>query len=78
MNHFWPICHASHLFLLPLTHAATAAEVVPYTLSQAGRVSAAVYDAEGRLVRELLHAAPKDAGAEGDVSHEPRLELPAR
>jgi hypothetical protein len=48
--------------LLSLAHAATAAEVVPYTLSQAGRVSAAVYDAEGRLVRELLHAAAQDAG----------------
>ena len=50
------------LVLLGLAHAATAAEVVPYTLSQAGRVSAAVYDAEGRLVRELLHAAAQDAG----------------
>jgi hypothetical protein len=51
------------LLLLALAHAATAAEIVPYTLEQSGRVSAAVYDAEGRLVRELLHTAPKDAGA---------------
>jgi hypothetical protein len=33
-----------------------------YTLKTAGKVSAAVYDAEGRLVRELLHAAPQEAG----------------
>jgi hypothetical protein len=50
------------LFLLSLAHVAAAAEVVPYTLSQAGLVSTAVYDAEGRLVRELLHTAPQDAG----------------
>ena len=50
------------LFLLSLAHAVTAAEVVPYTLEQPGRVSAAVYDADGRLVRELLHAAAQDAG----------------
>jgi hypothetical protein len=31
-------------------------------LKQTGNVSAAVYDAEGRLVRELLHAAPQGAG----------------
>jgi hypothetical protein len=48
--------------LLALAHTATAAEIVPYTLEQAGRVSAAVYDAEGRLVRELLHTAAQDAG----------------
>jgi hypothetical protein len=35
---------------------------IRYDLPQAGKVSAAVYDAEGRLVRELLHAAPQDAG----------------
>lgn len=35
---------------------------MPYTLEQPGRVSAAVYDAEGRLVREVLHAAAQDAG----------------
>ena len=57
-----PTLAASHLFLLSLAHAATAAEVVPYALEQAGRVSAAVYDAQGRLVRELLHTAPQDAG----------------
>ena len=57
-----PTLAASHLFLLSLAHAATAAEVVPYALEQAGRVSAAVYDADGRLVRELLHTAPLGAG----------------
>lgn len=36
--------------------------VVPYTLDRADKVSAAVYDAQGRLVRELLHAAPQEPG----------------
>jgi hypothetical protein len=35
---------------------------IRYELPRAGKVSAAVYDAEGRLVRELLHAAPQEAG----------------
>ena len=53
---------ASHLLLLLLAHVATAAEIVPYTLTQPGNASAAVYDADGRLVRELLHAVPKEPG----------------
>jgi hypothetical protein len=36
--------------------------VISFELREAGRVSAAVYDADGRLVRELLHAVPKTAG----------------
>ena len=32
------------------------------TLDKPGNVSAAVYDAQGSLVRELLHAAPMNAG----------------
>lgn len=35
---------------------------IRYQLPQAGNVSAAVYDAEGRLVRELLRGAPQEAG----------------
>ncbi len=37
--------------------------VVRYELKQAGQVSAAVYDAEGRLIRELLRGEPQDAGS---------------
>lgn len=37
-------------------------KVIPYELREPGRVSAAIYDANGRLVRELLHAVPKTAG----------------
>jgi hypothetical protein len=37
-------------------------QVIPFELREPGRVSAAVYDANGRLVRELLHAVPKTAG----------------
>ena len=81
---------------------------ISFTVEKPGQVSAAVYDSEGRLVRELLHAVPMaagkqsliwdgldrdgnalpagdysleavaDAGAEGDLPHEPRVELPAR
>ncbi|MFM9197582.1 MAG: FlgD immunoglobulin-like domain containing protein [Planctomycetia bacterium] len=61
------ICGASHLLLLLLACVATAAEVVPYTLTQPGNVSAAVYDADGRLVRELLHAVPQQPGTHSFV-----------
>lgn len=46
------------LVTVGLTHAAD----IPFTLDKAGNVSAAIYDAQGRMVRELLHAAPKNAG----------------
>ena len=42
--------------LLPGTH-------IPFTLEKQGNVSAAVYDSNGRMVRELLHAAPMSAGS---------------
>lgn len=37
---------------------------VSYTLKQPGNVSAAIYDAKGRMVRELSRAEPKPAGAQ--------------
>jgi hypothetical protein len=53
------------LFVLPLglllVYCAHAGGI-RYQLPRAGNVSAAIYDAEGRLVRELLHAAPQEAG----------------
>jgi hypothetical protein len=36
--------------------------IIPFELREPGRVSAAVYDANGLLVRELLHAVPGTAG----------------
>jgi hypothetical protein len=35
---------------------------ITVTLDKPGNVSAAVYDAQGSLVRELMHAAPMNAG----------------
>ncbi|MCY2991143.1 MAG: hypothetical protein NTY19_25175 [Planctomycetota bacterium] len=35
---------------------------ISFTIEKPGNVSAAVYDSEGRLVRELLHAVPMAAG----------------
>jgi YD repeat-containing protein len=35
---------------------------ITVTLDKPGNVSAAVYDAQGNLVRELMHAAPMNAG----------------
>ena len=35
---------------------------ITVTLDKAGNVSAAVYDAQGSLVREFMHAAPTNAG----------------
>jgi hypothetical protein len=50
------------LALLLLTIGLTHAADIPFTLEKPGNVSAAIYDAQGRLVRELLHAALKNAG----------------
>ena len=36
--------------------------VIPFELAGPGKVSAAIYDSQGRLVRELLHAVPMTAG----------------
>lgn len=49
-----------------------AAEVQPgatlrYTLKTPGKVSLAIYSAEGTLVRELLHAAPRTAGPQTEI-----------
>jgi len=46
------------LLITGLTHAAD----IPFTLDKPGNVSAAIYDAQGRMVRELLHAAPRNPG----------------
>jgi hypothetical protein len=50
------------LTLLLLNSGLTHAADIPFTLDKPGNVSAAIYDSQGRLVRELLHAAPKNAG----------------
>ena len=50
------------LAFLLLTTGLTHAADIPFTLTKPGNVSAAIYDAQGGLVRELLHAAPKNAG----------------
>ena len=43
--------------------AGTAAGMgVTYDLPERGRVSMVIFDAEGKVVRELLHAAPRDQG----------------
>ncbi len=44
------------------TPPARLSDGIRYRLAQPGRVSLAVYDAGGVLVRELLHAIPQDAG----------------
>ena len=49
-------------FLFLLITGTTHAADIPFTLDKPGNVSAAIYDAQGGLVRELLHAAPKTAG----------------
>ena len=49
------------LALLLFGNIAVAADI-PFMLDKPGNVSAAIYDAQGGLVRELLHAAPKNAG----------------
>ena len=46
------------LFTTGITHAAD----LSFTLNNPGNVSAAIYDAHGRLVRELLHAEPMQGG----------------
>lgn len=48
------------LLLAPL--AALHAADIPITLDKPGSVSAAIYDSQNRMVRELLHAAPMNAG----------------
>jgi hypothetical protein len=50
------------LALLLLTIGLTHAADIPFTLDKPGNVSAAIYDAQGHMVRELLHAAPRNAG----------------
>ena len=69
------IAHTGHCLLLllamPACFAAGEAAAVPsdrsaapiaYRLEEAGRVSLAVYDADGRQVRTLLNAAPQEKG----------------
>ncbi|MCY2991147.1 MAG: hypothetical protein NTY19_25205 [Planctomycetota bacterium] len=38
-----------------------------FTVEQPGRVSVAVYDSQGRLLRELLHAVPMAAGKQSMI-----------
>ena len=47
--------------LVALCTTAAAADI-PFTLHKPGNVSAAIYDSDGRMVRELVHAAPMNAG----------------
>jgi hypothetical protein len=49
------------LLLLALKTAAPAAQI-PFTLEKPGNVSAAIYDAQGRMVRELSRAEPMQTG----------------
>ena len=48
-------------FLLLTTGIFHAADI-PFTLEKPGKVSAAIYDAQGRMVRELTRAVPMNAG----------------
>jgi len=47
--------------LAALTTATHAADI-PFTLEKPGSVSAAIYDAQGRMVRELARAEPMQSG----------------
>lgn len=58
------------LAFLLLTTGLTHAADVPITVTKSGNVSAAMYDAQGRLVRELLHAAPLTAGKQSLIGDE--------
>ena len=51
------------LAVLLLTSGLTHAVDIPLTIGKPGNVSVAVYDAQGRLVRELSRAQPMTAGA---------------
>ena len=48
------------LAMAAVTRAST--YVIPFQVRQAGKVSVCIYNADGVLVRELLHAVPKTAG----------------
>ena len=50
------------LALILLSTGITHAAEIPFTLAKPGNVSAAIYDTQGRMVRELVHAAPMNAG----------------
>ncbi len=50
------------LTLILLTTGITHAADIPFTLDKPGNVSAAIYDAQGRIVRELTRALPMNAG----------------
>jgi PA14 domain/FlgD Ig-like domain len=50
------------LTLLLLTAGITPAADIPFTLEKPGNVSAAIYDAQGRMVRELARAEPIAVG----------------
>ena len=52
----------SLLTFLLLTTGITHAAEIPFTLAKPGNVSAAIYDAQGRMVRELTRAVPMNAG----------------
>ena len=50
------------LAILLLTSGLTHATDIPFTLDKPGNVSMAIYDAQGRMVRELARAVPMQAG----------------
>jgi hypothetical protein len=52
-------CAASAVWLVP---AGGAVPTVAYDLDRPGQVSAVIFDDQGHVVRELLHAAPRAAG----------------
>ena len=47
-------------------YKAAASWKIPYTLPKAAQVSLVIFDQKGQVVRELLHGAPKPAGANGE------------
>ncbi len=46
---------------------ATVIGQINYTLSKSGRISLAIYDTSGQMVRTLLNAAPRNAGANSET-----------
>lgn len=63
---FWLICCLCFVFGAVLA-AEAATYPINYTLTAAGKVSINVYDANGKIVRELLHAVPRASGANQEI-----------
>ena len=63
MNHcFWSICVACYFFLAVTTAPAAHAFDIAVEVGKPANVSAAIYDSQGRMVRELARALPLPAG----------------